>query len=137
MRTCGEVWQSLSDLLRQEVICTWIQNCFNERHQITILSCRFYFVSKKIIFWIVINFREALAKTFVHAKLKQRFLEHENEPPPLYFIGIHFLAEGGKIISWEIQANGNYKIAPCLPIIHLTLSTNIPNHRKELWQTHY
>lgn len=73
----------------------------------------------------------------MQAKLKQHFLEHENEPPLLCFIGIHFLAERRKKISWEIQANGNYKIASCLGIIPLTLSTNIPNHRKELWQIHY
>lgn len=33
---------------------------------------------------------------FMHAKLKQQFLEHENEPPLLCFIGIHFLAERRK-----------------------------------------
>lgn len=45
----------------------------------------------------------------MHAKLKQQFLEHENERPLLCFIGIHFLAERlkknllGNTGKWQLQ----------------------------------
>lgn len=53
----------------------------------------------------------------MHAKLKQQFLEHENEPPLLCLIGIHFLAERRK----KKKSLGKYRQMAITKLLHASV----------------